>query len=72
MDKGLIYPASSNYAAKVVLAPKGNTWRMCLDYKGLNKRTITDKYPLPNIEDLYAAMIGSKYFSKIDLLSDYW
>ena len=45
---------------------------MCLDYKGLNRRTVVDKYPLPNIEDIYASMVGSKYFSKIDLLSGYW
>ena len=71
-EKGLIYDTKSNYAAKVVLAPKGDTWRMFLDYKGLNKRTVSDKFPLPNIEDLYASMEGCRYFSKIDLLSGYW
>ena len=45
---------------------------MCLDYRGLNARTISDKYPLPNIEDIYAKVAGKKYFSKIDLLSGYW
>ena len=71
-DKGLIYDVRSNYAAKVVLAPKDNSWRMCLNYKGLNSRTVSDRYPLPNIEDLYQAMEGCQYFSKIDLLSGYW
>ena len=72
LEKGLIYPTGSNYAAKVVLAPKGDTWRMCLNYKGLNERIVSDKYPLPNIEDIFASMIGCKYFSKIYLLSRYW
>ena len=50
LEKGLIYIGESPYAAKVILAPKGDTWRMCIDYRGINKRTVSDKYPLPDIE----------------------
>ena len=71
-DKGLIYRSNSSWAAKVILAPKGDTWRMCLNYVGLNKQTRPDRYPLPNIEDVYIWMSGKRYFSRLDLLCGYW
>ena len=70
--KGLIYPANSSYAAKVIMAPKGDGWRMCLNYVGVNAKTKPDRFPLSNIEDIYTWMTGAKVFSKIDLLSGYW
>ena len=36
LDKGLVYPTNSPYASKVILAPKGNSWRMCIDYRKVN------------------------------------
>ena len=72
LDRELIYSSSSPWAAKVVLAPKEDSWRMCLDYRGLNLKTKPDKYPLPHIEDLYQYVATKRYFSKIDLLSGYW
>ena len=72
LERGLIYPSDSDWAAKVILAPKGDSWRMCLNYVGINAKTRSDKYPLPNIEDIYTWLGGKKVFSKIDLLSGYW
>ena len=54
------------------MAPKATSWRMCLNYVALNNKTKTDKFPLPNIEDLYIWLGGKKVFSKFDLLSGYW
>ena len=45
LDKGLIYSSNSSYAAKVILAPKGDSWRMCLNSVGVNKKTVRDRYP---------------------------
>ena len=72
LEKGLIYEAESDWAAKVIMAPKGESWRMCLNYVGVNAKTRADKFPLPNIEDIYTWLGGKKCFSKIDLLSGYW
>jgi hypothetical protein len=44
---------------------------MCIDYKSLNEVTIKNKYPLPQIEDLFDQMRGAKVFSKIDLRLGY-
>ena len=45
--------------------------RMCIDYKRLNQVTIKNKYPLPMIDELFDQLQGTKYFSKIDLRSEY-
>ena len=50
---------------------KDGSLRLCVDYRRLNHVTIKNKYPLPRIEDLFDQLKGSRYFSKINLRSDY-
>ncbi|GJY47390.1 putative reverse transcriptase domain-containing protein [Tanacetum coccineum] len=45
---------------------KDGSFRMCIDYRELNKLTIKNRYPLPRIDDLFDQLQGSQYFSKID------
>ena len=72
LTKGLIESSESDWAAKIIMAPKGEGWRMCLNYVGINSKTRPDRYPLPNIEDIYTWLTGKCIFSIIDLLSGYW
>ena len=50
---------------------KDGAMRMRIDYRGLNKVTIKNKYPLHRIEDLFDQLRGAVVFSKIDLRSGY-
>ncbi|GJR71958.1 putative reverse transcriptase domain-containing protein [Tanacetum coccineum] len=50
---------------------KDGSFRMCIDYRELNKLTIKNRYPLPRIDDLFDQLQGSSVYSKIDLRSGY-
>ena len=72
VDGGFIRPSLSPWGAQVLFVKKKDgTWRLCVDYRQLNKVTIHNKYHLPRIDDLFDQLQGAKAFSKIDLRSEY-
>ena len=72
LDLGLIRPSVSPWGAPVIfIRKKDGSWRLCIDYRQLNKATIKNQYPLPRIDDLFDQMKGATVFSKIDLRSGY-
>ncbi|GKA30066.1 putative reverse transcriptase domain-containing protein [Tanacetum coccineum] len=71
-DKGFIRPSSLPWGALVLFYKKKNgSFRMCIDYRELNKLTVKNRYPLPWIDDLFDQLQGSKVYSKIDLRLGY-
>ncbi|GJW56829.1 putative reverse transcriptase domain-containing protein [Tanacetum coccineum] len=71
-DKGFIRPSLSPWGAPVLFVKKKDgSFRMCIDYRELNKLTVKNRYPLPRIDDLFDQLQGSQFFSKIDLRSGY-
>lgn len=70
LEKRIIQPSSSPYAAPIVLVKKksGET-RMCIDYRALNKRTVRDPHPIPLIDDCIEYLEGKKVMTLLDLKS---
>ena len=77
LEGGIIRESSSPYNTPIWIVSKkkdshGNKkWRLLLDFTELNKKTIADAYPLPNIVDILDQLGGAKYFSVFDLASGF-
>ncbi|GJW07000.1 putative reverse transcriptase domain-containing protein [Tanacetum coccineum] len=67
-DKGFIRPSSSPWGAPVLFVKKKDgSFRMCIDYRELNKLAVKNRYPLLRIDDIFDQLQGSSFYSKIDL-----
>lgn len=68
LAKGIIRNSNSEYAFPIVLVCKKNgEYRMCIDYRTLNKYILRNNYPIPVIEDQLNILKDKKYFSILDL-----
>ncbi|GJS04598.1 putative reverse transcriptase domain-containing protein [Tanacetum coccineum] len=71
-DKDFIRLSSSPWGAPILFVKKNDgSFRMCIDYRELNKLTVKNCYPLPRIDDLFDQLQGLQVFSKINLRSGY-
>jgi len=72
LNTGFIRPTASSHTASVLFVKKKDgSLRLCIDFRGLNKITKKDHYPLPLISDLLDSPSCAKIYSKIDLQHTY-
>ena len=73
LDNKIIRPSISPYSAPVWIVPKKvdssgeKKYRMVIDFRKLNEKTIEDKYPIPRIEEILDNLGKSSYFTTLDL-----
>ncbi len=79
LNEGIIQPSKSPYASNLLLVRKpdpssagGVKNRVCASFVQLNKQTIKDSYPLPNIQTIFDRIGRSKWFTTMDLLNGFW
>lgn len=69
---GFIRPSRSPHGAPILFVrKKDGSLRLCVDFRGLNKITKKDKYPLPLISDLLDAPRKARMYTKLDLRHAY-
>lgn len=72
MANGIVTESQSAYASPIVLVRKKNKeYRLCVDYRALNRKTIKDSYPMPVIDDQLDRLSGKTLFTSLDLASGY-
>lgn len=72
LNENLIELSTANYNSPLILVPKKSVdgtpkYRMCVDYRKLNRKLIPDRFPLPRVEDIFDNLGRAKYFSVMDL-----
>ena len=69
LKQGVIEKSKSPWTSRIVLAwnQYKAKYRVCLDLRDLNSRSLADSYPLPNLHELLNKLAGSKYFTTLDL-----
>lgn len=77
LDKGIIRPSSSPWSSPIWIVPKKmdasgkQKWRVVVDYRKINEKTIDDRYPIPNINDILDKLGRCNYFSTLDLANGF-
>ncbi|KAK3287950.1 hypothetical protein CYMTET_4558 [Cymbomonas tetramitiformis] len=75
LEKGYIRPSSSPYAAPCLMVPKPNNpkeLRLVIDFRRLNSLTVRNRFPLPDIQQMFDDMQGATVFSSADVRHGFW
>lgn len=78
LAQGIIKPSDSAWSSPIWVVPKKadasgkQKWRIVVDIRKLNEKTIDDKYPIPNISDVLDKLGKCQYFTTLDLASGFY
>jgi hypothetical protein len=77
LKEDIITPSNSGWNFPLLVVPKKidasgkRKWRICIDFRKLNEITVSDTYPLPNIQDILDKLGRARYFTAVDCASGY-
>uniref|UniRef100_A0AB38Z266 Polyprotein n=1 Tax=Breu errantivirus TaxID=3078398 RepID=A0AB38Z266_9VIRU len=77
LTDGIIQHSISPWTSPIWIVPKKvdasgtRKWRVVIDYRKLNEKTIDDKFPIPNIDEILDRLGRSMYFTTLDLKSGF-
>jgi hypothetical protein len=72
LDNNFIRKSKSPWVSPCFIVKKPNNGhRLVIDYRDLNKVTKSHPFPLPRLEDIFDKLVGSKWFTSIDLKSGF-
>lgn len=78
LTQGIIRPSESAWSTPILIVPKNidasgkQKWRLVVDFRKVNEKTIDDKYPIQNISDVLDKLGKCKYFTTVDLASGFY
>lgn len=77
LEQNIIRASNSPWDSPIWIVPKRvdstgeKKWRLVVDYRKLNEKTVSDKYPIPNIDDIFDKLGKCQYFTVLDLASGF-
>ncbi|KAL8456156.1 hypothetical protein Emag_000018 [Eimeria magna] len=71
--QGITEPSTGCWSTPIVMVRKASgAWRLCCDYRAINKHVRIPQQPLPRTDDILASFDGEKYFSVLDMCKGFY
>lgn len=78
LEDEIIQPSKSPWCSPILLVPKKSDesgkkrWRLCMDFRKVNEKTISDMYPIPSVLEIIESLSDAEFYSSVDLEKGYW
>ncbi|XP_070068145.1 uncharacterized protein [Drosophila takahashii] len=73
LQMGFIEHSKSQYSSPIVMVrKKTGKWRLCVDFRQINAKSVKDAYPMPRINYILDQLKEARYISSLDLKDGYW
>jgi len=70
---GFIEHSKSPYSSPIVMVKKKTSkWRLCVDFRQINAKSVKDTYPMPPINYILDQLREARYITSLDLKDGYW
>ena len=71
--KGITEPRVGQWGSTVAMVKKSSgAWRLCCDYREVNKHIVIPQQPLPRTDDILASFKNKRYFSLMNMCHEFY